>query len=266
LFHIVYPSGSHGSFLKLLLNKLSGVQTDNTIDYRIYDKIKYLSPVFFDAGHDVTTTPTISIHIRPSSYLKYFAMCLTRTADVNILVNNLGNNVFKKLEQHPILKSFTSSLSRISGQINGDVESKYIREWLRLCFFANNGTTITQFVSPSMVEADYTVDFESFYNGSILEHCYQIYKMLGLKIIDIKVAENLIEQFPEKLIYHNIDLNIDQILAAIDNGTKFDLSDTNLLQQAWIDNCLVNRYNIDPLLKNDYFSNTQELRKAYNLS
>jgi hypothetical protein len=72
--------------------------------------------------------------------------------------------------------------------------------------------------------------------------------------------------FPKKLIYFSIDIDINQILTAIDRNISFDLSNTNLLQQAWIDNYLVIRYNIDPLLRNEYFENTQELRKAYNLS
>lgn len=265
-FRIVYPSGSHGSFLKLLLNTMSGIPINDVINYSVYDKVTYLAPVIFEADHQFKDSIDIMINVKRSSYLKYFAMCLNRTSDINLLIEDLGTNIFEKIKRHPILKSFASSLITISGQATGDVEPKYIREWLRLCFFANNGTTITQFISPSDVKAKYTVDFESFYNGSILENCCQIYKKFNLEIVDTSVAEALINRFSEKLMYRDIDLTIDQIMSAIDHCTKFNLSTTNLLQQAWIDNCLVDKYNINPLLKNDYFLDTQELRKAYNLS
>lgn len=265
MFYIVYPSGSHGSFLTLLLNTMSGISVNNVNNYNIYDHVDYLAPAIFQGTHRIDQKPAVMIKVQPSSYLKYFAMCLNRTANVNLLIDELGSDTFKKLSQHVVLQSFAKSLAVISGQTTGDVDSRYLREWIRLCFFADNGTTIQQFISPSVVDADYVVDFEAFYDGSILEHCRQIYKILNLKIIDVEVAENLVIQFPEKLTYYNIDLNIHRILFAIDNNTKVSLLNTNLLQQAWIDNYLVTKYNIDPLLKNDYFSDTQELRKAYNL-
>jgi hypothetical protein len=56
-----------------------------------------------------------------------------------------------------------------------------------------------------------------------------------------------------------------KIISAIGQTELVDLSNTNILQQAWIDNYLVTQYNINPLLKNDYFANTKELTKAYKI-
>ena len=245
---------------------MSGVPTNDTSNIKIYDDVEYLAARVFKSTHSDDFTSAIKIRVRQPSYLKYFAMCINRTATLNFSIEDLGIDIFEKAKHHPTLKYFIESLSKISGQTNGNVEPKYVREWLRLCFFANHGTTIEQLVSLKLRDNDYIIDFESFYDGSILRHCCQIYKNLNLTISNIEVVTQLIEQFPKKLVYGSIDLNINQILGAIDSNTNFDLSSTNLLQQAWIDNYLVDNYNIDPYLKNDYFHSTQELRKAYNLS
>lgn len=266
MIDVVYPSGSHGNFLALLLNTMSGISIDIPRHFTVYDSVKYCNPLVFNATHNDTSAPAVKIKVYPTSYLKYFAMCVNRTACLNLLIDELGRDIFEKIKQHAVLSCFAKSLIKISGQSEGDVESKYIREWLRLCFFADYGTTIQQFTSSKENDNDYIVDFELFYNGSILDHCCQIYQKFNLPIVDLKIAEELIKQFPEKLVYFSIDLNIDQILTAIDSNTNFDLSNTNLLQQAWIDNYLATNYNIDVLLRNNYFSNVQELRKAYNLS
>lgn len=265
MIDVVYPSGSHGSFLALLLNSMSGIYGKNFQHLAIYDNVEYCAAPIFRAVHHNTSTPAVKIKVYQPSYLKYFAMCLNRTSGLNFLIDDIGFNMFEKIKQHSILKFFAKSLTEISGQTEGNVESKYVREWFRACFFADYGMTIQQFTLSKENKGDYTIDFESFYNGSILEHCYQIYQKFNLSIIDLKVAEDLVKQFPKKLIYFSIDLDINQILTAIDKNISFDLSNTNLLQQAWIDNYLVIRYNIDPLLSNEYFLDTQELRKAYNL-
>jgi hypothetical protein len=37
----------------------------------------------------------------------------------------------------------------------------------------------------------------------------------------------------------------------------------NFLVEAWLDNWLVETYNINPLLQNEYFSNTQQIINHY---
>ena len=269
MLYILYPSGSHGSFLKLLFNELTGVAAEES-DSMIYDRITYRGVSVTSAVHilpnGVNPDHVINIQVRPESYLKYFAVCLNRTSGHDIVIEDLHQNTFDRIKQHSIVSYFSKSLSEISGQLSGDVDPKFLREWFRLCFFANQGETITKFIAPNVLgHSRFVIDFESFYNGHILDQCMEICKHFSLPITHShRVDEHLVE-FQKKNRYHNIDLEISAILDCIENQKNYDLTTTNILQQAWVDNHLVNKYNINPLLKNDYFRNTLDLSKAYNL-
>ena len=269
MIYILYPSGSHGSFLKLLLNELTGVSAKET-DSDIYDNITYrgssVASAVHTLPHNVDLDHVVTITVNYHSYLKYFAVCLNRTSGHDIVIEDLYENTFDKLKSHSIISFFTESLKVISGLSNGNVEPKYLREWFRLCFFANKGESISRFIAPNAhASPRFSVDFESFYNGRILDRCIEICEYFNLPIThNHKIDQHLME-FKKNNRYHNIDLTIPDILNHINNRTEYDLSKTNILQQAWIDNYLVNKYNINPLLKNDYFRNTLDLIKAYNL-
>jgi hypothetical protein len=269
LFFILYPSGSHGSFLKLLLNTLVGNEADE-INGIVYDTVTYRRPCTFNATHKLTTSVdpdrVINIRVDPKSYLKYFAVCLNRTSGNNILVEDLSVDTFKKIKQHSIFSFFADSLATISGSTVEDVEPKYLREWIRLCFFANNGDTITKFILPNVLtNSKYIIDFESFYNGTILDQCRRICNDNKLPTCNDNKLMDYIEQFITNNQYYTIDQNMPKIISAIGQTELVDLSNTNILQQAWIDNYLVTQYNINPLLKNDYFTDTKELTKAYKI-
>ena len=252
-----------------MLNIFVGNSVDKINDM-VYDDITYHKPCTFETIHALTTSvdssQIINIQVDPSSYLKYFAVCLNRTSGINILVEDLSIGTFEKIKQHSIVSFFADSLSMISDTTVGDVESKYLREWFRLCFFANNGNTITKFIAPNVFNhSKYIVNFESFYDGTILDQCRKICNDIGLPISTDEKIEEYVTQFIKNNKYYNIDQNIPTILPAIGQTQSVDLSDTNILQQAWIDNYLVTKYNIEPLLRNDYFANTRELTKAYGL-
>ena len=267
--YILYPSGSHGHFLKLLLNTMVG----NTMEKQLssnFDKVIFQDVCKFETTHD-PKQPTqgdyvINIRVNTSSYLKFFVMCFCRTKDLNIDLAQLGQNTFEKIDQHPVIKFSASSLSAISGCNSGDVEPKFLREWFRLCFFANDGDTITKILAGTVLDrAQYVIDFESFYDGTIMDHCTQICHDLRLDPINHDLVTQYVMDFGKNNTYFNIDEHMDQILLAIQNRQSLDLTDLNILQQAWIDNYLVGKYNIDPLLTNDYFTNTKELINAYGI-
>jgi len=198
--------------------------------------------------------------------LKFFVMCFCRTKDLNIDIEKLSQNTFEKIDQHPVIKFSTSSLSSISGCNSGDVEPKFLREWFRLCFFDNDGDTITKILAGTVLDhAQYVIDFESFYDGTIIDHCTKICRDLGLDPINHDLVKQYVMQFETKNTFFDIGHHMDQILLAIQNRQSLDLTDLNTLQQAWIDNYLVSKYNIDPLLTNDYFTNTKELINAYGI-
>jgi hypothetical protein len=117
---------------------------------------------------NVDFNSVVNIRVGPTSYLKYFAVCLNRTSGQNITIDNLHVNTFDQISKHSVLFDFAKSLAAITGKIEGDIEPQFLREWVRLCFFANNGDTITQFIQPDVVsQAKYVVDFhngEKFYD------------------------------------------------------------------------------------------------------
>lgn len=235
----------------------------------VYDKIKYQTLSNISTSHlpstDIDSHYVVNIRIQPKSYLKYLAVCLNRTAGNNIIIEDLHINTYEKIKSHTIISHFEKSLVEISGNKNTDVEPKFLREWFRLCFFANQGQTITELVSPSVCQnSGFELDFENFYDGSIVRICKDICDFYNLKILQNNVRSDLLE-FRNKNRYHDIDLNISKILECIQNRQYIDLSNTNIMQQAWIDNYLVDQYNIEPLLQNNYFNNTLELIDAYDL-
>lgn len=267
-YYILYPSGSHGHFAKLLLNTMTG----NTVEQQEsmnFDRIRFKEPGKFVTTHDPALPArndiVINIRVRPQSYLKFFAMCFCRTKDLNIVIEDLGQNTFEKINQHPVMKFFTDSLARISHVNQGNVEPKYLREWFRLCFFNNNCETIAKILAGTYLEhADYVLDFESFYDGSVIEQCRIICQDLALPAVATDQIDQHMQRFQTNRYYH-IDTDMDQIILAIQNHQCLDLTDLNTLQQAWIDNFVASKYNVDPLLTNNYFSNTTELAHAYGI-
>jgi hypothetical protein len=267
-YYILYPSGSHGHFAKLLLNTMTGniMEQQESVNF---DRIRFKEPGRFVTTHDPALPDhndvVINIRVRPQSYLKFFVMCFCRTKDLNIVVEDLSQNTFEKINQHPVMKFFADSLAQISHTDHGDVEPKYLREWFRLCFFDNNCETIAKILAGTyLADAEYVLDFESFYDGSIVEQCQTICQDLRLPA----VLTNQIDQYMQKFQtnrYYNIDADMDRIISAIQNHRSLDITDLNTLQQAWIDNFVAVKYNVDPWLTNDYFSNTTKLAHAYGI-
>lgn len=248
---------------------MSGVPA-HELQGMIYDHTHYRKAVNVDIltmrkQQAVDCGQVINIRVRPESYLKYFAMCLNRTSEHNIKIEDLHKDTFAKIQPHSIVSNFAQSLQIISGQSTGSVEPMHVREWFRLCFFANSGDTITKIIESCVLpNAGYVVDFESFYDGSIVDICRSICSWAGLAVTNSSVGQYL-DHFTNNNLYHNIDHAIPDIISAIDHKHDRDLGNLNLLQQAWIDNYLVKQYNIDPLLRNEYFLNTKDLITAYRL-
>jgi hypothetical protein len=268
MIEIVFPSGSHGSFLTFLLNSLSGVNCEHNNEL-VYDRVTYRSEIKFISNHTISNNPhvrgRINIVVHNKSYLKYIVMCLSRTAGYDYSIEDFNKNTFDKLKKHVVLNHFITSLSTISGQSSGDVDFQSLREWARLCFFACQGSTITQILKSSLIkDSNYTFDFEWFYNPILLiQKCHDI-----TDTFDIRSSKNilpLLDNFYAQNRYKYVDVYPELIIDSIKNKKLMHISNTNFLQEAWIDNWLVENYNIDPLLKNNYFSNTLDIVDHYNL-
>ena len=159
------------------------------------------------------------------------------------------------------------SLNTISGLNSGNVEIKYLREWIRICFFGNDNTTIEKFTEIAKnSSADYFLDFECFYNDELLlEQCKLILNKFNLPMVPVENIQKYLEVFKQNNRYRNIDKDIDLITQSIVNKQNYEFDPGNFIKQAWIDNWLVSMYNINVKLKNEYWHNTKEIIEAYNL-
>jgi hypothetical protein len=113
-------------------------------------------------------------------------------------------------------------------------------------------------------DSDYTFNFEWFYNPTLLiQKCHDI-----TNTFDITPSKNilpLLDNFYARNRYKYVDVYPELIIDSIKNKKSMHISNTNFLQEAWIDNWLVENYNIDPLLRNNYFVNTLDIIDQYHL-
>jgi hypothetical protein len=250
-----------------MLNAMTGVKY-NMSNSRVYDFVEFNDTVKIITKDDYIPTSDdhiINIQVSSDSYLKYVAMCLSRTSGLDIVLESLPIDTFKKLEQHCIFSHFLPSLSTISGRLSGNVDIKYLREWARLALFANKGITISQWMLPDVVvDAEHNVDFESFYDGTLVDTCREILARYQLSI-SLDQVENLLDHFNQNNRYRQIDAEVPTILENIKLGKSYPIRNTNFLSQAYIDNWLVENYQINPLLRNEYFTDTQQITETYGL-
>jgi hypothetical protein len=157
-------------------------------------------------------------------------------------------------------------LVTITGSAPKDIEIQYLREWARLCFFNNNNSTIKLWLSKSNYpSADFLLDFESFYDGTILDQCDMILNKYNIKANHPETLKLYLKDFVKNNRYKDIDLDIEMIKQAFAEKKSFKFGNINFVKQAWIDNFLVKQYNINPLLTNEYWTSTDQILKAYNL-
>jgi hypothetical protein len=257
VIEIVYPSGSHGQFLSFLLNSLYGVKNNYTNNIN-YDKIKFTKPVISSANHCIreSTSKIIHISVDPTSYLKYISMCIGRTAGYHIDINDI-DNIGPKLENHITINSL---VKKITAYTPGD-----LREWAQLTLFADNGKTISLMLKDTVPPSiDYTFNFEWFYNiETLVDKCHDICQIFGIEV------KQSINQLVEQFYYNNNnkDINVmpNKIINAIENRKNLDFGNLNFLQEAWINNWLVDTYKVVPLLTDAYFTNTSDIIKQYKL-
>lgn len=269
---IVYPAGSHGNFLGVALNTLVGIAADN-VNQMVYDRATYQTPKqFFPVHFETQLDPgkysnynLISIIVKPSSYLKYSAICFNRVSGVNLKLEDFEKNTFEKLKTHVIYSHFKDSLVTIAGTDTGDVEKKCLREWARLCLFDNNGKAISMWIADNAVEnADFEFDFEWFYDADILKSkCSELVEAVGLTVTN--TLDHLLTDFYQNNLYRNIDRDTEIIIRAIKDRQPVDIVNTNFFQEAYIDQWLVDTYQINPLSRNKYFTSTIDLIKEYQL-
>lgn len=267
---IVYPPGSHGNFLGVLLNTLVGTPAEN-VNQMVYDRVTYNQEASFRPVHYMSQLDpaedhkVVSVIVTPKSYLKYSAICFNRVSGINLKLEDFETDTFTKLSSHVVYSYFKDSLATIAKKDSGNIEKKDLREWARLCLFDNQGATIKQWLSNIEVkEHDFIFDFEWFYDPETLKSkCYKLLNNLGLTVVG--TIDHLLPDFYNNNRYRNIDKDTAKIIEAIKQRQSLDISNTNFLQEGYIDQWLVDTFQVDPLYRNEYFLNTVDLIKQYNL-
>ena len=169
-------------------------------------------------------------------------------------------DTFDKIKSHNSIGYFEESLKDISGKSHGNVSPKYIREWLRLCFFANDCKTITEYIGPKPKNC-YYLDFETFFSSDgIKQSSLDILRHFDFEI-SIAEIDDVIEEFFSKQRYKN-HINTDSLKNSIQKNHDIPLN-LNIVEQAWLDNWLVEQYSVDPILTDEYFNSTKELIDSY---
>ena len=256
---ISYPSGAFGNFLAYLLN-YAITRERYVVNESVYDFSKSAA-IFFEAKH-LQSSCEIYINVSNESYLKYLITNINRVTGIDLIIEELHIDTFNKIKSHRSLMFFEKSLIDISNKSQGDISPKYIREWFRLCFFANNCKAISEYIGPRP-ESSYILDFETFFSRDSIKKCvFDILEYFKFKI-DVPDLSDTIDEFFSKQRYKN-HINIDVLKNSIQKNQNITLN-LNIVEQAWLDNWLVDSYKIEPRLINEYFSNTKELIDFYNL-
>ena len=258
--NIGYPAGAFGNFLSYLLNYVASGKR-NAVKESVYDFVTS-DVTYFTTKDSIINNSKVYINVESDSYLKYLVTNINRTGGIDLILEDLHIDTFDKIRSHQSLCFFEDSLKNISGQVGGNVSIRLLREWLRLCFFTNNGKTITEYIGPKPQNC-YVVDFETFFSRDKIKNCvFETIKSFDLTIL-VNDIDDVIDEFFSKQYYKN-HVNTNNLTNAIQKNQNISLN-LNLVEQAWLDNWLVEQYKIDPRLCDDYFNSTKELIDFYNL-
>lgn len=266
---VLFPSGAHGHFITVMLNHARGIRAAPQGSSRVFDKPQWLDAPEFEIKHRASLVSNadrcVQIRVGDDDIFKWTVMSMSRASDLDIDLEHAHQDPWLIFSQHPHMAPLLNSLASISGQDRGCVPIGYMREWARLSLFDDDARTIRIILAHSELEsARITVGFGDIYRDPMAV----VRKILGEFDLAWRDTQDLyrhIEKFEQRNRYRFIDFDLDMIFAAIDSGTNLSFDSGNFVKQAWIDNYLVKRYNIVPLLTDHYWQDTQQLMEAYGL-
>jgi hypothetical protein len=266
---VLFPSGAHGHFIAVLLNHSQGIKAINQANSRVFDKPQWIGVPDFDIKHQASQVPDpdrcVQISVGDSDIFKWTVMSMSRASDLDIELERAHQDPWTIFQSHPHMAPLLGSLKAISGQDHGSVPISHMRDWARLCFFDDDCRTMRQILACSnLASARVVVEFGDIYRDPMAV----VSNVLSEFGLFFQCTENIsqhISKFERQNRYRWIDLDLDMIFSAIDSGRRIRFDSGNFVKQAWIDNYLVKRYNVVPLLIDNYWEDTQQLMEAYGL-
>lgn len=269
IYQVLFAGGAHGNFLTVLLNHALGIRCKQRGNSRVFDHFEFSQDLVFEIQQvrDLVVDPDRCVQIRVSDrdMLKWAVMTISRTTGHDRVIEDLHHDPWQMLADHPHMSPLLESLATISNQQHGAVRLGLMREWARLCFFANDCRTLREILQQSVIpDASLTVEFGDIYRAP-MDVVLHVLTHFGLQIRNAQGLDDHIRSFETRNRYRLIDFDTDMILQCLDQRVNLKFDSGNFVKQAWIDNYLVTRYNIDPLLIDHYWTDTYQILEAYGL-
>ena len=285
MIKIVFPPGAHGNFLCYLLNRMSGKEfidhdsfhgvagtydrqlvRDNTLHTFYGEENDLFTAIHGGRDYHGDVPGGIDIVVEDDKdHLKYLSVCISRAASMGIFLDELHINTMAKLREHPMMLYFLDTLESLNHQGDMDIPNGIVREWLRVCFF-NDGNSINGMIDPYRMTDSYKVSFDTFYDkDKLIKTCHNIYDHYGFDVIDDSFFDHEHEIFMNRNRCYHVDDDCGRIKDAMRSKDRYEFQHMTVVKEAWLDAWLQKEYGIDPLLRDDYPTDTDQLRKEYGL-
>jgi hypothetical protein len=192
-------------------------------------------------------------------------MC--RSAGVNYNLETFNQNILEKMEKHPILNCFIDSLKNTVTIKNNSITTGELREWIRLLFIQNNYYTLNYMLDEmfSNCSKDDSIKFDAIYDiENFCKVCASLLQKYEIPIYDKnKEVKAALTNFLNILSYKNIREPWD-IVSKIENNVDCELK-LNVIEEAWLDDYLITKFNVIPIIEGNYPKTIFELKKLYKL-
>lgn len=262
-------SGSYGNLIAACLNLYAGNKLVNyNASLKIFDFISYSDdPIFlFDHALREDTEKTVFVNVK-NNFINYLASMMCRTAGLDYSLETFHNNIQEKIVKHPILCFFETSLIQTCSLRDGNITIGELREWIRLLFIQNNYVTLHLMIDGMIkdVVVDYQINFDSIYNiDAFSEDCKKTLRYFDIPIIgDDNEIRIILNNFLNVLKYHHTKEPW-HIVKCLEDNCDSNIN-LNIIEEAWLDDYLVNKYNISPLLQDNYPLTVGELKTIYKI-
>jgi len=272
LICIDFIPGSHGNFLKYVLNNLLNKE-DLELPFNNFGAShKKNKNLFVHCGHynfDGNKIPSdniISIRFTEGDLLQLFSVSFYRVGDQNIEDVNLHINTYYKLLKFnsQIIESLNKSYGLNISEGNQNCPKYILREFFKFGFKdpSIHGFTIgLNKMNYTNNKKVYNFDYSSFYNyDKFKNELKNIESFFNLKFYP-KDLKEIHDEFISYLTkYLELKPQADSIIESVKNNEYVDIPDLTLLQESYINAILENLYQIEmPFHQEEYFTNTKQI-------
>lgn len=274
---IDFYGGTHGHFLELIANLFiyqidyneDKFFTSNGACHHQVNNKNY-NPVIvchhysfknckFDASDEV-----IEIHCTESDMLIAITNSLIRAGDQALDLKDLEIGTIKKLQQSPKTESFLDNLITEHG-----VQENYPRSIIRNYFYSKFDSAelgVNMFNNFKFSGARHKFPFSSFFNFE--QFCLELNKCAFFLNMDFYPTTRTFEIWKEFISInqgYQSQQKCDQALLSILSGSHMDISDFNVIEEAWLLYRISNIfrcYNHSILWQDKFLSDTKEISEV----